>query len=121
MKSVEFGSPTIVLITDRTDLDDQLSFLFEKYMTEADIKKLPNSGYYAWGTLMPVQKLKLCIVSKHFHHLVDSMAVGGILESSDNSVDNIELIGVNVREAVCLGDRVLLFSLTFTSSPAMTA
>lgn len=29
MKSVEFGSPTIVLITDRTDLDDQLSIQFE--------------------------------------------------------------------------------------------
>jgi type I restriction enzyme, R subunit len=28
MKSVEFGSPTIVLITDRTDLDDQLAELF---------------------------------------------------------------------------------------------
>jgi len=28
MKSVEFGSPTIVLITDRTDLDDQLSGQF---------------------------------------------------------------------------------------------
>ncbi|WP_016956256.1 type I restriction endonuclease subunit R [Catenovulum agarivorans] len=28
MKSVEFGSPTIVLITDRTDLDDQLSQQF---------------------------------------------------------------------------------------------
>jgi len=28
MKSVEFSSPTIVLITDRTDLDDQLSGLF---------------------------------------------------------------------------------------------
>jgi len=28
MKSLDFGSPTIVLITDRTDLDDQLSALF---------------------------------------------------------------------------------------------
>lgn len=28
MKSVDFASPTIVLITDRTDLDDQLSALF---------------------------------------------------------------------------------------------
>lgn len=28
MKSLEFASPTIVLITDRTDLDDQLSALF---------------------------------------------------------------------------------------------
>lgn len=28
MKSIEFGSPTIVLITDRTDLDDQLSGQF---------------------------------------------------------------------------------------------
>lgn len=30
MKSVEFSSPTIVLITDRTDLDDQLSKQFTK-------------------------------------------------------------------------------------------
>jgi len=30
MKSVDFGSPTIVLITDRTDLDDQLAGLFVK-------------------------------------------------------------------------------------------
>jgi len=28
MKSVEFENPTIVLITDRTDLDDQLSGQF---------------------------------------------------------------------------------------------
>ncbi len=28
MKSVHFSSPTIVLITDRTDLDDQLSGQF---------------------------------------------------------------------------------------------
>jgi type I restriction enzyme R subunit len=28
MKSVDFASPTIVLITDRTDLDDQLSGQF---------------------------------------------------------------------------------------------
>ena len=28
MKSLDFSSPTIVLITDRTDLDDQLSELF---------------------------------------------------------------------------------------------
>lgn len=33
MKSVEFSSPTIVLITDRTDLDDQLSGLFENSKT----------------------------------------------------------------------------------------
>jgi type I restriction enzyme R subunit len=30
MKSVAFGSPTIVLITDRTDLDDQLAGMFVK-------------------------------------------------------------------------------------------
>lgn len=30
MKSVHFASPTIVLITDRTDLDDQLSAQFTK-------------------------------------------------------------------------------------------
>ena len=28
MRSVDLASPTIVLITDRTDLDDQLSGLF---------------------------------------------------------------------------------------------
>ncbi|MCM8543321.1 MAG: HsdR family type I site-specific deoxyribonuclease [Lentisphaeraceae bacterium] len=33
MKSVELGSPTIVLITDRTDLDDQLSSTFENAKT----------------------------------------------------------------------------------------
>ncbi len=30
MKDVELGSPTIILITDRTDLDDQLSGQFTK-------------------------------------------------------------------------------------------
>lgn len=33
MKSLEFGSPTIVLITDRTDLDDQLSKQFTNAKT----------------------------------------------------------------------------------------
>lgn len=33
MKSLEFGSPTIVLITDRTDLDDQLSTQFTNAKT----------------------------------------------------------------------------------------
>ena len=33
MKSVHFSSPTIVLITDRTDLDDQLSETFSKAKT----------------------------------------------------------------------------------------
>ena len=30
MKSKDFNSPTIVIITDRTDLDSQLSELFQK-------------------------------------------------------------------------------------------
>jgi len=40
MKSVEFGSPTIILITDRTDLDDQLSQQFtnaKKYIGDDSI------------------------------------------------------------------------------------
>ena len=40
MKSVEFSSPTIVLITDRTDLDDQLSGLFtnaKKYIGDDSV------------------------------------------------------------------------------------
>ncbi|MCP4179706.1 MAG: type I restriction endonuclease subunit R [bacterium] len=40
MKSVDFSSPTIVLITDRTDLDDQLSGLFtnaKKYIGDDSV------------------------------------------------------------------------------------
>ena len=43
MKSVEFGSPTIVLITDRTDLDTQLSGQFTNakgYIGDADVSSV---------------------------------------------------------------------------------
>ena len=44
MKSVEFASPTIVLITDRTDLDDQLS------------KQICNATQYIGdATIVPVE------------------------------------------------------------------
>ncbi|MCK5905315.1 MAG: type I restriction endonuclease subunit R, partial [Gammaproteobacteria bacterium] len=45
MKSVHFSSPTIVLITDRTDLDDQLSATFVKaktYMGDSVIKSVES-------------------------------------------------------------------------------
>ncbi|MBD3668545.1 MAG: type I restriction endonuclease subunit R [Kangiella sp.] len=45
MKSVDFNSPTIVLITDRTDLDDQLSKQFEnakKYIGDQNIKSVES-------------------------------------------------------------------------------
>jgi type I restriction enzyme R subunit len=45
MKSVEFKSPTIVLITDRTDLDDQLSQQFgnaKNYIGDQNIEKVQS-------------------------------------------------------------------------------
>ncbi|MBK1791348.1 type I restriction endonuclease subunit R [Persicirhabdus sediminis] len=45
MKSVEFSSPTIVLITDRTDLDSQLSDQFSNakgYIGDADIESVQS-------------------------------------------------------------------------------
>jgi len=45
MKSVEFSSPTIVIITDRTDLDTQLSDQFSNakdYIGDADIKSVES-------------------------------------------------------------------------------
>ncbi|MFT6793409.1 MAG: type I restriction enzyme R subunit [Rubritalea sp.] len=47
MKSVEFSSPTIVLITDRTDLDSQLSDQFSNakdYIGDADIESVKSRG-----------------------------------------------------------------------------
>lgn len=45
MKSVYFSSPTIILITDRTDLDDQLSEQFtsaKQYVGDNEIKSVEN-------------------------------------------------------------------------------
>ncbi len=45
MKSVHFSSPTIVVITDRTDLDDQLSGTFEAaktYIGDSEIKSVES-------------------------------------------------------------------------------
>lgn len=45
MKSVDFSSPTIVVITDRTDLDDQLSGTFSKaknYIGDSEIKSVES-------------------------------------------------------------------------------
>lgn len=45
MKSVHFSSPTIVVITDRTDLDDQLSATFEAaktYIGDSEIKSVQS-------------------------------------------------------------------------------
>lgn len=45
MKSLDFSSPTIVLITDRTDLDDQLSELFvnsKKFLRDENVISVKN-------------------------------------------------------------------------------
>ncbi|OKY74008.1 MAG: type I restriction endonuclease [Desulfobulbaceae bacterium DB1] len=48
MKSVDFASPTIVLITDRTDLDDQLSAQFTNgkgYIGDDSVISVENRGH----------------------------------------------------------------------------
>ncbi|XCN72096.1 MAG: HsdR family type I site-specific deoxyribonuclease [Candidatus Electrothrix aestuarii] len=48
MKSVDFASPTIVLITDRTDLDDQLSTQFvraKKYIGDEAVISVESRGH----------------------------------------------------------------------------
>jgi type I restriction enzyme R subunit len=48
MKSVDFGSPTIILITDRTDLDDQLSRQFtnaKNYIGDQSVESVESRAH----------------------------------------------------------------------------
>ena len=87
MKSVEFGSPTIVLITDRTDLDDQLS----KQFTNA-------KNYIGDNTIVSVAS------RAHLRELLKGRNSGGVfLTTIHKFSEDIELL-TDRTNVICISD-----------------
>ena len=87
MKSTEFASPTIVLITDRTDLDDQLSETFGK-----------AKGYIGDDTITSVQS------RAQLRELLKGRESGGVfLTTIHKFTEDIELL-TDRSNVVCISD-----------------
>lgn len=87
MKSVEFESPTIVLITDRTDLDDQLAGLF----TNA-------KGYIGDQTVVSVES------RAHLRELLKGRNSGGVfLTTIHKFTEDTELLTERTN-VICISD-----------------
>lgn len=87
MKSVDFSSPTIVLITDRTDLDDQLSGQF----TSA-------KGYVGDESIISVED------RKHLHELLKDRNSGGVfLTTIHKFTEDTELL-TDRSNVICISD-----------------
>lgn len=87
MKSVDFESPTIVLITDRTDLDDQLSGQF----TNA-------KGYIGDNTVVSVES------RAHLRELMKGRNSGGVfLTTIHKFTEDTELLTDRVN-VICISD-----------------
>lgn len=87
MKSVAFESPTIVLITDRTDLDDQLSAQF----TNA-------KGYIGDNTVVSVES------RAHLRELVKGRSSGGVfLTTIHKFTEDTELL-TDRCNVICISD-----------------
>ena len=87
MKSVEFESPTIVLITDRTDLDDQLSGQF----TNA-------KGYIGDNTVVSVES------RAHLRELLKGRNSGGVfLTTIHKFTEDTELL-TDRSNVICISD-----------------
>ncbi len=87
MKSVAFSSPTIVLITDRTDLDDQLSGLFVK-----------AKGYIGDDAIISVEsraELRERLKGRH--------SGGVFLTTIHKFTENTELL-TNRSNVICISD-----------------
>lgn len=87
MKSPELDSPTIVLITDRTDLDDQLSKLFtnaKKYISDETIMQVKSRA--------------------HLRELLNGIASGGIfLTTVHKFTEEIDLL-TDRTNVICISD-----------------
>ncbi|MFB6317317.1 type I restriction endonuclease subunit R [Saccharicrinis sp. FJH54] len=87
MKSVALESPTIVLITDRTDLDDQLSTQF----TEA-------KGYIGDNNIISVES------REHLRELVQNRTSGGVfLTTIHKFTEDTELL-TDRTNVICISD-----------------
>lgn len=87
MKSVEFASPTIVLVTDRTDLDDQLSVQF----TNA-------KGYVGDNTVVSVEN------RAHLRELLKGRNSGGVfLTTIHKFTEDTELL-TGRSNVICISD-----------------
>ncbi|MGE9269749.1 MAG: type I restriction enzyme endonuclease domain-containing protein, partial [Verrucomicrobiales bacterium] len=87
MKSVELSSPTIVLITDRTDLDDQLSGLFTN-----------GKGYIGDETVISVES------REHLRELLKGRNSGGVfLTTIHKFTEDTELL-TDRTNVICISD-----------------
>ncbi len=87
MKSVHFSSPTIVLITDRTDLDDQLSETFSKAKT-----------YIGDNTILSVKS------RSHLRELLQGReSVGVFLTTIHKFTEDVELL-TDRSNVICISD-----------------
>lgn len=87
MKSIEFESPTIVVITDRTDLDDQLSAQF----TNA-------KGFIGDETIISVES------RQHLRELLQGRKSGGVfLTTIHKFTEDIELLTERTN-VICISD-----------------
>ncbi|PJG44237.1 type I restriction endonuclease [Acinetobacter tandoii] len=87
MKSVEFESPTIVVITDRTDLDDQLSAQF----TNA-------KGFIGDETIISVES------RQHLRELLQGRKSGGVfLTTIHKFTEDIEVL-TDRTNVICISD-----------------
>ena len=87
MKSVDFASPTIVLITDRTDLDNQLSELFGK-----------AKGYIGDDTIISVEsRAKL-------RELMQNRQSGGVFLTTIHKFTEDTKLLSNRENIICISD-----------------
>ncbi len=87
MKSVDFASPTIVLITDRTDLDDQLSGLF-----------VGGKGYIGDEMVVSVES------REHLRQLLKGRNSGGVfLTTIHKFTEDTELL-TRRSNVICISD-----------------
>ena len=87
MKSVDLASPTIVLITDRTDLDDQLSGLFTN-----------GKGYIGDESVVSVES------RDHLRDLLKGRNSGGVfLTTIHKFTEDTELL-TNRTNVICISD-----------------
>ena len=87
MKSVEFESPTIVVITDRTDLDDQLSAQF----TNA-------KGFIGDETIISVES------RQHLRELLQGRKSGGVFSTTIHKfTEDIEVL-TDRTNVICISD-----------------
>lgn len=87
MKSVEFESPTIVLITDRTDLDDQLSQQFSNAKT-----------YIGDQTVVAVES------RDHLRQLLQGRNSGGVFLTTIHKFTEDTKLLTNRSNVICISD-----------------